>query len=135
MIRRILAGLIEPPPEVRHPTGSVAWDALYPDPDRGAIAPMVTPARQVRSVAASTSPVTLALANPRRSSLTIVNDSTAVLYVKLGPSAAVIAGAYTVKLAAGATYMIEAPGAYQGEVSGVWSAVNGAASITETGPD
>jgi hypothetical protein len=135
MIRRILAGLVAPPPVDRHPTGTLGWDSIYPDPHPGAIAPPATPARMVRAVAAATTPQTLALPNPRRASLTIANDSTAVLFVKYGPGAAAIAGGYSVKLGAGATWMIESPGAYQGEVSGVWAAANGSASITETGPD
>jgi hypothetical protein len=127
--RRLLEA-IRPP--VLEDAGGLPWESMYPGPSPAAIAPPATAPRQVRAVASATAPVRLAEANPYRGALTIVNDSTATLYVKHGPGAAPIAGGYTVALGSGATYVLEPPDIYQGEVSGVWSAANGAASITET---
>lgn len=131
-LRARLARAIAPPRPAPEERGGLPWDALYPSgPPPAFLAPIVEPA-PVRRVLSAIAPVTLALANPHRSSLTIVNDSTATLYVKHGPGVSSVAGGYTVALGAGATYVLESPDIYQGELSGVWSAVNGAASITET---
>lgn len=130
-VRRMLEAARTPPPQLE-PAGGLPWDAIYPGAQPSPIARPATAPRPVRSVTAAIAPVTLALANPRRGELVIVNDSTATLYVKKGPGAAPLAGGYTVAMGPGATYQLESPDCYQGELSGVWSAANGAASITET---
>lgn len=79
------------------------------------------------NVGSSTSSVTLAAANSDRTSLIIVNDSTAVLYVKFGSTAA--ASSYTYLLEAGDTY--EMGKLYTGIVTGIWASVNGNARVTE----
>lgn len=126
MIGRILRAFAPPAPE---PVGGgLPWSDLYPDRrGTGLVARSYAPPR---SVPASTSPVPLALANAARVSLTIVNDSTATLYVGLG--AGVSSVSYQARLAAGQSLVLEPPGTYQGDVVGVWDAVNGSARITET---
>lgn len=79
------------------------------------------------SVASSAASVTLKALNASRLGLTIENDSTQVLYVKFGTTAA--ATDYTVKMVAGAYY--EVPFNYTGRIDGLWSSANGAAYVTE----
>jgi|OM-RGC.v1.028699506 hypothetical protein len=79
------------------------------------------------SVNSSTNAVTLLLANPARLGATVYNESTAVLYLKLGAGAAV--GSYTTQVQAGAYY--EVPGNYCGVITGVWASANGVARVTE----
>ena len=79
------------------------------------------------NVGSSTSSVTLAAANADRNSIVIVNDSTAVLYIKYGSTAA--ASSYTYKLGAGDTF--EMATVYTGIITGIWASVNGNARVTE----
>ncbi len=79
------------------------------------------------NVGSSTSSVTLAAANSGRNGLTIVNDSTAVLYMKYGTTAS--SSSYTYKLEAGDTF--EMGTVYTGIVTGIWASVNGNARVTE----
>jgi hypothetical protein len=126
VIGRILRAIAPPPPE---PTaGGLPWSDVYPT--RGGVGLRQRTYQPLRSIAASTSSVQLAAANAARRSLVIYNDSTADLYLAHGPAAST--SGYTYKLAGGATYVLEEPGCYQGDVSGVWSAANGAARLTET---
>lgn len=81
----------------------------------------------VTSVAASTTFVALLAANAARLGAAIHNDSTAVLYVKLGAAAS--ATSFTVKMAADSYY--EVPFAYTGVIDGVWASAAGAARVTE----
>jgi hypothetical protein len=81
----------------------------------------------VTAVAASTSAVTLFAAAGTVSSRPVFNDSTAVLYLKFGAAAAT--NSYTVQVPAGGYF--EVPGAYNGQVTGVWAAANGSAYCTE----
>lgn len=123
--RRRLAELLVPPP--LESAGGIPFTDLYPGrPGTGLRQRSYPP---VRSVAAAMSSVPIADANPARRSLSIVNDSTADLYLAHGPLAS--ASGYTVKLGPGATYALEEPGIYQGELAGAWSAINGSARITE----
>jgi hypothetical protein len=89
-------------------------------------------------VASSATVVTLAAANPSRRQLIVENSSTATLYLKYGTGATT--SAYTVSLAPGDLY--EAPdvpatknevvrGPYDGVVTGIWTAANGFAMVTE----
>jgi hypothetical protein len=80
------------------------------------------------SVNSSASSVTIKAANARRRSLTIFNNSTAILYI----SHAATASAATAKtaIAAGAFWQMPYP-IYTGVVSGIWAAANGNASIYE----
>lgn len=84
---------------------------------------------RLTSVAASSSSVMLADANPARLALSIVNDGTGVLYIVHGPIASTLS--YTKALGQAETYVIE-DDAYQGPIAGVWTSPNGSARITET---
>lgn len=79
------------------------------------------------SVASSATSVTLLAANTARRGATVYNDSTAVLYLKLGATAS--ATSFTVQLGAGDYY--EVPGRYAGIIDGIWASANGNARITE----
>ena len=79
------------------------------------------------NVASSASSVTLLSANANRLGFTIWNDSTAILYVKFGTTAA--ATDCTVKMVADAYY--EVPFKYTGIVDGIWASANGFARVTE----
>ena len=79
------------------------------------------------SVAASVSSVTLLSSNTVRLGATIYNDSSALLYVKLAPTAST--SDFTVKLFPLSYY--EVPYGYTGEIDGIWSSANGFARIGE----
>lgn len=86
----------------------------------------------VTSVDSSNSNVTLLSANSSRKGATISNDSTSVLYIKLGATAS--STSYTVSLAGASsapfTYY-EVPFDYRGRIDGIWGSSNGAARVTE----
>lgn len=79
------------------------------------------------NVASSASNVTLLSASKRRIGACVVNDSTQVLYLKLGATAA--ATSFTKALATNEYY--EIPFGYNGQVDGIWASANGNARITE----
>lgn len=79
------------------------------------------------SVPASASNVTVLAANSARMGASITNDSTALLYLKLGATASTTS--YTVKMAAGAMY--EVPFGYTGVIDGIWASATGNARVTE----
>jgi len=79
------------------------------------------------NVAGSVSSVTLKASNSNRLGLSIHNDSTAVLYVKLGSTAST--SSYTVRMVAQAHY--EVPYHYTGVVDGIWDSATGNARVTE----
>ena len=80
-------------------------------------------------VADSSSSVTLLAANANRKGASIQNTSSAVLYVKLGATAA--ANSFTARLVQYALY--EVPFGYQGVIDGIWASDpgDGVAAITE----
>jgi len=80
------------------------------------------------SVASSATSVMLISANTNRRSLTIYNNSTAILYVCFGETATQ-AGA-KVPISAGGFYEMPFP-VYVGVISGIWESANGNASIYE----
>jgi hypothetical protein len=80
------------------------------------------------SVASSAATVTLIAANANRRSLTIFNNSTAILYVAFDATATQ-AGA-KVPIGAGGFYEMPSP-IYTGVISGIWASANGNASIYE----
>lgn len=82
----------------------------------------------VTQVASSASNVTLKASNASRKMLIIVNDSTAILYVKLGATAS--STSYSYKLSAGDTLELPHP-TYTGAVDGIWASANGNAYVTE----
>lgn len=75
------------------------------------------------------SSVSFLSANPSRMGATITNDSSAILYLILGPAATLTN--YTVQLPKNAYY--EVPFGYTGDVAGIWATDpnDGAARITE----
>lgn len=79
------------------------------------------------NVSASASSVTLLNANPSRAGSSVMNDSSNILYIKLGATAST--SSYTVKVLAGGYY--ETPFNYLGRIDGIWDGTNGAARITE----
>lgn len=87
------------------------------------------PVRNVANneVASDDAEVELLAANPARVTASVFNNSTAILYLKLGLGAAL--DEYTIKMAAGSYY--EMPAGYKGAVTGIWSAVNGFAHTSE----
>lgn len=101
--------------DVTRVTGTVTIDQLRP----------ATSA--VTSVSASVSNVTLKASNAGRYGLSIYNDSTANLFVKLGATAS--ATSFTQKVAGGGAY--EVPFGYTGIVDGIWESATGAARVTE----
>ena len=78
------------------------------------------------SVASSATSVLLSNAEINRVSLTIVNDSTEILYVSYGSAATI--SSYTHKLYPDETLISND---YSGNIYGVWSSVNGDAKVTE----
>lgn len=89
----------------------------------------------VTSVNSSATSVTLLAANPRRTAASIYNDSSAVLYLKLGATAST--SSYSIQIAAGGYYELPATnraisGVYAGVVDGIWASAIGAARITES---
>ena len=78
------------------------------------------------NVAGSASSVTLQASNTARLKVIIVNDSTAILYVKYGSTAS--ATSFTYKLEAGETLD---EGLYTGIVTGIWVSATGSARMTE----
>ena len=84
------------------------------------------------NVAGSASSVTLLAANAERLGATIVNDSTAILYVKFGSAATTTS--YTVMLAGTASSIAayyEVPFGYTGIITGIWASATGSARVTE----
>lgn len=81
----------------------------------------------ITSVTASVTTVTLKALNASRRGLSVYNNSTADLYLKLGATASTTS--FTVKVLAGGYY--EVPFNYTGVVDGIWSAANGSALVTE----
>lgn len=82
------------------------------------------------SVSGSASNVILLPSNGTRLGATIYNDSSALLYVKLGSVASITD--YTIKLFPLSYY--EIPYGYTGEIDGIWNFANGHARIDELTP-
>ena len=85
-----------------------------------------TPA--VTRVAGSASNVILLALNTSRKMATFYNESTKILYLKMGATASNIS--YTVQLVSGAYYELPSP-VYTGRIDGIWSGTNGAVQVTE----
>jgi hypothetical protein len=80
----------------------------------------------VTQVSSSATSVTLCAANSNRTEVLIYNDSTQVLYIKYGATAAT--NSYTVQLPSGATLIDDN---YGGRIDGIWASANGNAYVTE----
>jgi hypothetical protein len=81
------------------------------------------------NVASSASSVSLLASNSSRKGAMIFNDSTQVLYVKLGATASTTS--YTVQIAASGYYELPPAHIYTGAIDGIWASANGNARITE----
>ncbi len=79
------------------------------------------------NISASASSVTLLSANQNRLGATFFNDSSNILYLKLGATASTTS--FTVKILSGGYY--ELPFEYIGIIDGIWDGTNGAVRITE----
>lgn len=82
----------------------------------------------VTSVTSSASSVLLLKASQDRYCVSIFNESTAILYLKLSNGPASLTS-YTVQVTPSGYY--EAPYNYGGDIYGIWGSANGAARITE----
>ena len=82
------------------------------------------------NVSSSASSVTLFEANTAAVARFLYNDSSAVLYLKYGTTAASTTS-YTVQVAAGGFYEFPGSPCYNGKVTGIWASANGAARTTE----
>lgn len=105
-------------------TGFTAVDAANPLPVQTSGSSTGT----LTSVAASMSSQTLLAANASRRGYTLWNNSTATLYVLNATGTATTSSA---SVPIGPQEYYEVPFNYKGIVSGIWSAANGAALITE----
>lgn len=84
------------------------------------------------NVSGAASSTTLIAANANRLGAAIVNDSSAILYVKLGSSAS--STSYTVMLAGTVSSIAayyEVPFGYTGIITGIWASATGNARVTE----
>lgn len=81
------------------------------------------------SVASSATTVVLSAANPNRKGWYVFNDSTAILYLAFAATASL--SSYTVQIPANTFYEMPPEPVYTGTISGIWSAANGNARITE----
>lgn len=79
------------------------------------------------SVAGSATSVQLLAANTARKGVTIYNDSTAILYLKLGTTASTTS--YNLQMVALSYY--ELPFGYTGRIDGIWASAAGNARISE----
>ena len=84
------------------------------------------------SVASSASDGVLFAANGSAGGRTVFNESSAILYIALGPTPAASVTSYTTQIAPGAYYEFPTAGRfYGGEVRAIWASANGFARCTE----
>lgn len=81
------------------------------------------------NVSGSASSVTLLASNSSRLAAVIVNDSTAILYVKHGSTASTTS--YTYQLQAGDQLELPVNPIYTGIITGIWASATGSARTTE----
>lgn len=81
------------------------------------------------TVASSASSVTILAANAKRRGASIVNASTAILYLDLSGGTATATTGHSVQLPTLAYF--EVPAGYTGAITGIWASANGSANITE----
>lgn len=82
----------------------------------------------VTSVASSATNVQLLAVNAGRKAFSVYNESTSILYLKLGTTAS--AASYSVQIPTNSYYESQNL-IYTGEVDGIWASANGSARITE----
>ena len=95
------------------------------------VAPNVTTSgtSTLTSVASSASTVVLLASNAARKGAYFYNDSTAILYLAFAATAST--SAYTLQIPTNGFYEMPPIPVYTGTISGIWSAANGNARITE----
>ena len=91
------------------------------------VAPLRSSTGTSTTVASSATVVTLLAANTARLGATCYNESTVVLYLKLGATASITS--YTVQMAASSYY--EVPFGYTGIITGLWASATGNARVGE----
>lgn len=91
--------------------------------------PLQTSTSALTQVTAATSTTTVLASNSSRVGAYVFNDSTATLYLAFASTASTTA--YTLQVPPGGTYLHDGPVIYTGQLSGIWSAANGAARVTE----
>jgi hypothetical protein len=103
------------------PSGALAVDATL-------VATGLTPA--LTSVGDTATSTTVLASNSSRKGAVIVNDSTAILYLKLGATAS--ATSYTFKMQPDDTVIINSQNLYTGIIDGIWASdAGGNARVTE----
>jgi hypothetical protein len=98
----------------------------------GAVAVSSLPAAStatLSNVSGSASSVTVLAANSARKGAIVMNDSTAILYLKFGATAS--ATSFTYKLNGGETLELPSSPVYAGIIDGIWASATGAARVTE----
>ena len=88
----------------------------------------VSSAPTLSNVPASASSTSILASNSSRLGATVVNDSTATLYLKYGTTASTTS--YSYQVPPGATWEMAFP-PYTGAIDGIWSSATGNARVTE----
>ena len=81
----------------------------------------------VTMIVSTTSNTTILLANESRTGATLFNNSTSIIYVKLGA----VASSSNFTLIIGASGYYEVPFNYTGKIDAVWQSINGSMLVTE----
>lgn len=81
------------------------------------------------SVASSATNILLLASNAARKGAFIYNESTQVLYLKLGVTASLTS--YTVQVGPNGFYELPNNPLFTGEIDGIWASANGNARVTE----
>ena len=100
---------------------------LFPHPQPATVQPATSSTANQTSVDAATASTAILAANSNRKGASILNQSTATLYLEYDGSAS-IATAAIVMLP---NDYYEGPFGYTGQISGIWSAANGKAIVCE----
>lgn len=83
----------------------------------------------VNRVASSASNVSLLASNASRKGAIFYNDSAQSCFLKFGATAS--STDFTVKMAPGATFIVDDSPIYTGQIDGIWDVANGAMQVTE----
>lgn len=98
-------------------------------PNSNIVAEVSSTTSAVTSVAGSATTVSLLALNTARKNAVFFNESTAILYLKLGATASTTS--YTVQVPPGGYFELPLIKIYTGAIDGIWSAANGSVRITE----
>lgn len=90
--------------------------------------PVTVTTSTLSNVASSATSVTVLALNTARKQAMVFNDSTAILYLKLGATAS--ATSFTARLAPYGYFELPDP-VYSGVIDGIWASANGSARVTE----